>query len=140
LIFKLALVALLHFAIFLGYPETGPYGMYYLAGSILLWSGFVLFMNLNLRVVKFFSGALSLLLNAAVFAAMAAAVAFTMPQHDRVPVYEKIQEGRYPTGEDLDTGMIKLGLKKPTIRYQARQLKQELERETRKALGKLKED
>ncbi len=133
-------MALLHFAVFLGYPETGPHGMYYLAGSILLWSGFVMFMNLNLRLVKFFSGILSLVLNAAVFAAMGAAVAFTMPQHDRVPVYEKIQEGKYPSREDLETGMIKLGLKEPTIRYQARQLKQELERETRKALNKLKED
>jgi hypothetical protein len=131
---------LLHIVLFLGYPETGPYGLYYLAGSILLWSGFVMFMNLNLKLVRFFSGALSLVLNAAVFAAMAAAVVFTMPQHDRVPVYEKIQEGRYPTRDDLETGMIKLGLKKPTIRYQARQLKRELERETRKALDKLKED
>ncbi|MDQ7774125.1 MAG: hypothetical protein RDU13_11470 [Elusimicrobiales bacterium] len=131
---------MLHIVLFLGYPETGPYGLYYLAGSILLWSGFVMFMNLNLKLVRFFSGALSLVLNAAVFAAMAAAVVFTMPQHDRVPVYEKIQEGRYPTRDDLETGMIKLGLKKPTIRYQARQLKRELERETRKALDKLKED
>ncbi len=133
-------MALLHFAVFLGYPETGAYGMYYLAGSILLWSGFVMFMNLNLKLVKFFSGALSLVLNAAVFAAMGAAVVFTMPQHDRVPVYEKLQEGDYPDRDDLETGMIKLGLKKPTIRYQARQLKRELERETRKALDKLKEE
>jgi len=109
-------------------------------GSTLLWSGFVMFMNLNLKMVKFFSGALSLVLNTAVFAAMGAAVAFTMPQHDRVPVYEKIQEGKYPSRDDLDTGLIKLGLRKPTIRYQARQLKQELERETRKALNKLKAD
>ncbi len=99
-----------------------------------------MFMNLNLRLVRFFSGALSLVLNAAVFAAMAAAVVFTMPQHDRVPVYEKLQEGKYPTLDDLETGMIKLGLRKPTIRYQARQLKRELERETSKALNKLKEN
>ncbi|KAF0124492.1 MAG: hypothetical protein FD189_2383 [Elusimicrobia bacterium] len=99
-----------------------------------------MFMNLNLKLVKFFSGALSLVLNTAVFAAMGTAVAFTMPQHDRVPVYEKIQEGRFPTRDDLETGMIKLGLKKPTIRYQARKLRQELERETRKTLDKLKAD
>lgn len=99
-----------------------------------------MFMNLNLKLVKFFSGALSLVLNTAVFAAMGVAVAFTMPQHDRVPVYEKIQQGEYPDRGDLETGLIKLGLKKPTIRYQAGQLRRELERETRKALNKLKAD
>lgn len=99
-----------------------------------------MFMNLNLKLVKFFSGALSLVLNTAVFAAMGAAVAFTMPQHDRVPVYEKIQEGKFPDRDDLETGMIKLGVKKPTIRYQAKQLRKELERETRKTLDKLKAD
>lgn len=111
-----------------------------MTGSTLLWSGFVMFMNLNLKLVKFFSGALSLVLNTAVFAAMGTAVAFTMPQHDRVPVYEKIQEGKYPTREDLETGMIKLGLKEPTIRFKAGEFRRQLERETRKALNEIKAD
>ncbi len=108
LIFKILLVALGHYIMFLCYPETGPYGNLYLVISILAWSGFIVIISANLRFIKFISGAAGLLFNLAFFALMLAAIAFTMPQRDRIPVLEKIQKGQFPDRTSLNTGLIKI--------------------------------
>ena len=110
LIFKILLVALGHYIMFLCYPETGPNGSLYLMVSMLAWSGFLIVISANLRFIKFISGMVGLLFNLAFFALMLAAIAFTMPQRDRVPVLEKIQKGQFPDRASLNTGLIKMGV------------------------------
>jgi len=100
----------LHLAVFLCYPETGPYGNLFLIISALIWSVVLVVMNANLKFIKLLSGAAGLLFNLAFFAVMLAAIAFTMPQRDGVSVLKKLQERRFPDRTSLDTGLIKLGV------------------------------
>ena len=86
LIFKILLTALLHLMVFICYPETGPKGRLYLIISMLAWSVFLMFISANFRFFKIISGAAGLLFNLALFALMFAAIAFTMPQSDRISV------------------------------------------------------
>ena len=75
LIFKVALVAFLHIVFFASYPDTGPAGNYYLAVSLLLWTGFTLFLGTAVKLIKFFSGALGAVLNLAILVLMTSAIA-----------------------------------------------------------------
>ncbi len=137
LIFKIAGVALLHAAFFTAYPSTGPYGNYYLAGSLLVWSVFVIFLNTSAKLVTFFSGAAGLALNLAAFGLMAAALALTMPQRDGTSVLEKLKKGRYPDRATVNVGLQRFGV------HLDREVKQGVggfDREVRKAINKLKED
>ena len=110
LIFKIAVVGLLHLAFFASYPDTGPAGNYYLAISLLLWTGFTLFLGTAVKLVKFLSGALGAVLNLAIFVLMTAAIAFTMPQSDKTSVMEKLQKGSYPDRATLNAGMRRFGI------------------------------
>ncbi|HBA62113.1 MAG TPA: hypothetical protein DCZ92_15125 [Elusimicrobia bacterium] len=110
LIFKLALVALVHIVFFAAYPDTGPYGNYYLAVSLVLWTGFTLFLGTAVKLVKFFSGAIGAVLNLAILALMTGAIAFTMPQSDKTSVLEKLQKGSYPDRATINKGMKRFGV------------------------------
>ena len=96
LVFKILIVALLHYTVFLCYPETGPSGKLYLIVSMLAWSGFFIVINSKFRFLKLISGALGLLFDLALFTVMLAAIAFTMPQRDGVSIIEKIEKGQFP--------------------------------------------
>ena len=110
LLFKIAVAGLLHLAFFTAYPETGPFGNYYLAVSLLLWSGFILFIGTAVKLVKLFSGLLGTVLNLAVFFLMALSIAFTMPQEDKTSVMEKLQNGSYPTRAAINSGLERFGI------------------------------
>ncbi len=110
LIFKILLAALLHFVVFICYPETGPNGELYLIISILAWSGFLIMINTGFKFINLLSGAAGVLFNLAVFALMLTAIARTMPQRDRIPVLEKIQKRQFPDRTSFNTGLIKLGV------------------------------
>lgn len=110
LLFRLAAAALLHLAFFACYPDTGPFGNYYLAVSLLLWSAFLAFINFGARLVKLLAGPAGALVGLAVYAVMGLALAATMPQADRVTVLEKLQRGKYPAREDLARGLGRFGL------------------------------
>lgn len=131
LLFKIAMVAVFHLAFFAGYPDTGPYGNYFLAVSLVIWTGFMLFVSTAVRLARFLSGALGLVLNLAIFGLMAVSIAFTMPQEDKTRVLEKLQKGRYP---DLDTfrhGMGRFGF---DLEKKAAKGAEELRKEAEKAL------
>jgi len=110
LIIKIIIVGLVHLAFFAAYPETGPYGNYYLAISILLWTGFILFLGTAVGLVKLLSGALGMLLNLAIFLLMGLSIAFTMPQEDKTSVLEKLQKGAYPDRDTVNSGMKRFGI------------------------------
>jgi len=110
LLFKLAAAALLHALFFACYPDTGPFGNYYLGISLLLWAGFLAFVNTGARLVRLFSGAAGALISLAAFAVMGLALAATMPQADKVSVLEKLQAGNYPDRAALDRGLERFGL------------------------------
>jgi hypothetical protein len=110
LIFKLAAAALLHALFFACYPDTGPFGNYYLGISLLLWAGFLAFINTGARLLRLLSGPAGALISLAAFALMGLALAATMPQADRVSVLEKLQGGKYPDRSDLDRGLERFGI------------------------------
>lgn len=110
LIFKLAAAALLHLVFFVCYPETGQFGNYYLAISLLLWAVFIMFINTSTKLVTLFSGAAGLVINLAAFGLMALALAATMPQDDKASVLEKIKGGKYPDRGTLESGLKRFGI------------------------------
>jgi len=110
LIFKLAAAALLHLAFFASYPETGQFGNYYLAISLLLWAVFIMFINTSTKLVTLFSGAAGLVINLAAFGLMALALAATMPQDDKTSVLEKIKTGKYPDRDTINSGLSRFGI------------------------------
>ena len=143
LIFKILLVALLHFILFVCYPETGPNGNLYLCISMLAWAGFLIIANANLAFVKFISGSLSLLFNLTFFALMLAAIALTMPQLDKVTVLEKIQNRQFPDENSIKMGLIKLGVNyEGGLKYENTVKKEikKLDVGINKAVDKLKKD
>lgn len=137
LLFKIAAVALLHAAFFACYPETGPYGNYYLAGSLLVWSVFVAFLNTSTKLVSLLSGAAGLAVNLAAFALMALAVAFTMPQRDGTSVLDKLKKGRYPDRDTVNAGMLRFGIK---LDRNVKTGMEGFDKEVKKAIRKLKEE
>ena len=96
LMLKIIAVGLLHLAFYASYPETGQFGNYYLAISLLVWSVFIMFINTSSKLVSMASGAAGFLVNLAAFCLMALAIAATMPQSDNTSVLKKIQNRRYP--------------------------------------------
>jgi len=111
LIFSLLLIAVLHFVFFVCYPETGPNGNYFLCISMLLWSGFIIFLVGSLKFIKLISGFLRLVFHLAVFSLIFLVIALTMPQRDKTSVFKKLRNKQFPTRESLDTGFIRLGFK-----------------------------
>jgi len=137
LILKILAVGLLHATFFTAYPETGPYGNWYLGVSVLVWSVFILFLNTSTKLIRFVSGAAGFAINLAAFALMAAAVAFTMPQRDGGRVLEKIQKGKYPDRDTVNAGLLRFGVK---LDSEVKRGVKGLDAEVGKALKKLKED
>lgn len=110
IIFKISALALVHLAFFAAYPETGPFGNYYLGVSLLLWTGFTLFLGTAVKLIKLFNGLLGMLLNLAIFLLMGLSIAFTMPQADKTSVLEKLQKGAYPTRDSINSGLRRFGI------------------------------
>lgn len=137
LLFKIAAVALVHMAFFASYPETGPFGNYYLAVSLLVWAVFIMFINMSAKLVKFISGAAGAVINLAAFGLMALALAATMPQADKTSVLEKFQKGKYPDRDTVNAGMLRFGV---NLNREVNTSVKGLDREVGKALKKLKDD
>jgi hypothetical protein len=137
LLLKILAVGLLHVAFFAGYPETGPYGNYFLGVSLLVWGVFIIFINTSTKLIRFVSGAAGLAVNLAAFALMAAGIAFTMPQGDKTSVLEKLQNGKYPDRDTVNAGMLRFGVK---LDRSVKSGVKGLDAEVGKAIKKLKED
>jgi hypothetical protein len=135
LVLKIAAAGALHAAFMVAYPETGPSGPLYIGISLMLWTGFLAFINTGARLVRLFSGAAGLLVNLAVFAVMGLALAATLPQADRVTVLEKLQAGRYPDRAAVDTGLRRFGI---NAGREARGLEKDLGRAAQKVKEGLK--
>lgn len=138
LMLKVVAVALVHMALFAAYPETGPYGNYYLAVSLLVWSVFIIFVNTSAKLVRFIRGAAGFIINLAAFGLMTAAVAATMPQRDGTSVFKKVQAHRYPDKDIMRAGMLRFG-----VTLDATKVKTEMrgiDTKVNHALNKLKED
>lgn len=137
LLFKIVAVALVHLALFSCYPETGPYGNYYLTVSLLVWSIFIIFVNTSSKLVRFINGAAGFAINLAAFALMTVSVAATMPQRDGTPVLKKVQARRYPDKATVRSGLLRFGVKlDANVKTQLRGVDSEINH----ALKKLKED
>lgn len=110
LLLKLAAVGALHAAFRLAYPETGPSGDLYIGISLALWLVFTGFINTSTKLLRMLSGVFGLIVNLAVFAAMAFTLAATMPQADRTSVLDKLQAGRYPDRKTVNSALKRFGV------------------------------
>lgn len=137
LILKLAAVGTLHAAFLLSYPETGHTGGLYLAVSLILWTVFVVFINTSTKLLRLLSGLAGLIVNLAVFAVMALALAATLPQADRTSVLEKLQAGRYPDRKTLDSGLRRFGI---SLDKEAARTADTMDEELGKAVKKVKDE
>jgi len=137
LMLKVAGVGLVHMALFVSYPETGPYGNYYLTVSLLVWSVFIIFVNTSARLVRFISGAAGFIINLAAFGLMTAAIAATMPQRDGTSVLRKVQARRYPDGDTMRAGMLRFGV---TLDARVKTELRGVDNKVNRALNKLKEE
>ena len=137
LMLKVAAVALVHLVLFAAYPETGPYGNYYLAVSLLVWSVFIIFVNSSVRLVRFVSGAAGFVINLASFGLMTAAIAATMPQRDGTSVLKKIEARRYPDKTTMRAGLLRFGI---TLDTRVKDEMRGIDNKVNRALNKLKEE
>ena len=137
LILKIIAVALVHMAFYASYPETGQFGNYYLAISLLVWSVFIMFLNTSTKLLSFVSGAAGFFVNLAAFGLMALAIAATMPQHDKTPVLDKLRAAKYPDRDTINTGMLRFGV---NLNRETSAGIKSLDKELGKAVKKLKED
>jgi hypothetical protein len=137
LMLKVVAVALVHMALFACYPETGPYGNYYLTVSLLVWSVFIIFVNTSSKLVRFLNGPAGFAINLAAFALMTVSVAATMPQRDGTPVLKKVQARRYPDKDTVHAGLLRFGI---TLDNNVKTRLRGIDSEVNHALNKLKED
>ncbi len=134
---KIAAAALLHLVFFACYPETGWFGNYYLAISLLVWAVFIMFINTNAALIKLISGGVGLVINLAAFGLMALAIAATMPQRDKTSVFEKIKSGKYADRDTINAGMLRFGI---NLNRETAAGVKGLNRELGKAARKLRKD
>lgn len=137
LMLKVVAVALVHLALFVAYPETGPYGNYYLAVSLLVWSVFIIFVNSSARLVRFVSGAAGFIINLASFGLMTTAIAATMPQRDGTSVLKKVEARRYPDKTTMRAGLLRFGI---TLDGRVKTEMRGIDTKVNRALDKLKEE
>lgn len=137
LIFRLILTAVVHFVFFVCYPETGPYGNYFLCLSLALWAGFIIVIGGGLKFLKLINRTLGSVLYLIVFLLISLAIAFTMPQKDKTSVFVKLQNKQFPTKKSLAAGFSRFGLK---FDAQFKDGTKVLDSEIDKTLKKLKKD
>lgn len=106
------IAAAVHLAAFLSYPHSGRFGQPFLFVSVLLWTGFSVFI---VRVTENYGRA-----GKAAFAALfALACAFSvlalLPQKDGRPALKKFLAGSYPAKADLYIGLLRLGVEVPAL-------------------------
>lgn len=104
------LTVLMQFAIFTGYPDTGPLGLAFIAVSVGVWSAYHVVIKCALfsarettRTGMYILGVMASLLATAMF----------LPQRGGISVFDKISLGQYPTKASVYIGLGKLGIDFP---------------------------
>lgn len=111
LMFKLLVLAAIHVALFICYPDTGPRGNYFLVLSLIVWSLVIFALSGSIKVLQLLTKGLLLLFYAAVFACIAASTAMVMPQSDKTSVFAKLKKRDFPTVETMRRGLTRFGVK-----------------------------
>lgn len=104
--------ALLHLAVFISYPKTGPLGALFVLISILVWgAGFIIMSTMagiKPSTARFAN-------TAALLAALLSAL-FLLPQLDGVSVFDKLSLGIYPNRASVYEGLKRVGLDYPELK------------------------
>ena len=111
LIFRLLFIAAAHFIFFISYPDTGPYGNYFLCASMLAWAGVMTALSGSLKFLALISFGVRIVLNLAVFFLIILSIAAAMPQKDKTSVLKKIRGRQFPTAASVRTGLARFGIK-----------------------------
>lgn len=106
------IAAAAHLGAFVGYPESGRFGLTFLLISVLLWSGLGGFIS---QAAAFYrSGAKTAIAVVFALACVFSAVSF-LPQKDGISVLRKLSYGQYPTRTSVYFGLLRLGISAPRI-------------------------
>lgn len=106
------IAAAVHLAAFLSYPHSGRFGQPFLFVSMLLWTGFSVFI---VRVTENY-GREGKAAFASLFAlACAFSVLALLPQKDGRPALKKFLAGSYPVKADFYIGLLRLGVEVPAL-------------------------
>lgn len=110
LIFKIGFVFLLHVILYSCYPETGKNGNLVLGISLFLSASAVVMVSTLLKPIAALSGFLSLIINIVTFAFIGACIAYTIPQTDKVSVFDKIRKGNFSNYSTFRKGLERFGI------------------------------
>lgn len=95
LIFNIAMIALIHIALFSAFPETGKNGNLFLGISLFIWCGLVVIVSSVLRKISI--GFISLVVMLVMYGCCIASTAYLMPQTDNMTAYDKVLKGKLPS-------------------------------------------
>ena len=101
------LTALVHLAVFVSYPETGPLGSFFLFMSIIIWTALYGFSSMVLTTLK--RSTLLFIYTIILMVSILSGVVF-LPQADNVSVFDKVALGHYPAKLDVYRGLLRLGI------------------------------
>lgn len=91
--------------IYILYPDTGNYGIYFFYGSIAIWSFLYLYLTLNSSFFNLFP--LSVILKALFFIFMILITTIITPQEDKRTILSKIINREFPDNQTIERGKIK---------------------------------
>jgi len=113
LIFFSTGTTLLHLAVFVSYPRTGPMGMLFVLISTIIWTACFIFLFAMMTGTR---RPTVLFINTAALLLSFVSALFFMPQNDGVTVFDKLSLGNYPTRETLYIGLKRVGIDYPELK------------------------
>ena len=110
LIFRIAIIILIHIILFAAYPDTGKFGNLYFFVSIFCWSGLLIFVSRLLNAMPLLGKFLSTLAVLIIYGITIASTAYLMPQTDKVSAYDKAMKGNIPNWQTFKRGLLRFGV------------------------------
>lgn len=108
IVLKLVGVIAVHAALFAAYPQTGPAGKIFPWISMPVCAVFLIMPGFKSVFMKMLPAPVKLAVDLVFLGVIALLVSLTMPQKDRVTVFEKVRAGSYPTFEEFRRGLVSL--------------------------------
>ena len=103
---RLFYVLAIHAAVYAAYPDTGEYIQLFAWLSVLGWCLLMILMHFAIKVQA--AAVLTFLYDIFLIAVIGLAVSASMPQSDKVSVFNKLRAGQYPSYKQVKGGVNQL--------------------------------
>lgn len=104
---------LLHLAVFVSYPKTGPMGTLFVLISVIAWGACFVFLSAMMSSAR---RSTVLFMNTAAMLLSLLSAMFFMPQKDGIAVFDKLSLGDYPTRASVYEGLKRVGIDYPALK------------------------